>query len=555
MGHALFWVESLAFGLLAVAAGVAWSARSPRAWVRWLPAGIALVPVAVGIGASVVAAFWTGGELGDPFVWSAILWTALATFGGLAILVKGLRARGEPPTRAGIDWPAPLLAAASGGALLLSIFTLLLLDLGVRQRLATLRTESGAMALAAAPMRAADADNAALVYQRAHEMITARPTPDRISPLATPKPNDGFNPEDPELLSWLESNRPIFDLLRRATALPGCSFPHDYAQPRLDWLLPELAGMRESARRLALRVRWLAARGRGAEAFADAAVMASLSRHTRSSSPMLIGYLVSVATDGLANRALEQALAAGGAPDRALADLLAVESTGFATALVRSLQLEEAFGLATFADLSEDLDGAVTREVVGFRLPLQDVGLVLFRVFLLDDDVRTYRMLMDRCQSLAPQPWHKSGTQWQDLDQWLDRTPRGLLSRLLVPALASAARRSAMAEANAALARLAIASELYRRKIGAWPGSVADLGKVTLEGEAPSAAGATSLAVLAGLGVDPFDGQPLRVKAVDGGLILYSVGPDGKDDEGATDPDDQKGDLVFRLGSAAAESR
>ena len=35
--------------------------------------------------------------------------------------------------------------------------------------------------------------------------------------------------------------------------------------------------------------------------------------------------------------------------------------------------------------------------------------------------------------------------------------------------------------------------------------------------------------------LDPFDGQPLRLKETETGWIIYSIGHDGKDDGGATD--------------------
>ena len=48
--------------------------------------------------------------------------------------------------------------------------------------------------------------------------------------------------------------------------------------------------------------------------------------------------------------------------------------------------------------------------------------------------------------------------------------------------------------------------------------------------------------------IDPFSGQPLRLKLDGKDLVLYSVGPDGTDDGGAPWNEATKhGDLVFRL--------
>jgi hypothetical protein len=47
--------------------------------------------------------------------------------------------------------------------------------------------------------------------------------------------------------------------------------------------------------------------------------------------------------------------------------------------------------------------------------------------------------------------------------------------------------------------------------------------------------------------LDPFDGQPLRMKRDGKELLLYSIGPDLRDDGGAWDPKSKEGDLVFRV--------
>ncbi|MCP4377762.1 MAG: hypothetical protein GY794_16495, partial [bacterium] len=49
--------------------------------------------------------------------------------------------------------------------------------------------------------------------------------------------------------------------------------------------------------------------------------------------------------------------------------------------------------------------------------------------------------------------------------------------------------------------------------------------------------------------IDPFDGKPLRMaRDKNGGVILYSVGPDIKDDGGQTLGNGKTtGDITFRL--------
>jgi hypothetical protein len=49
--------------------------------------------------------------------------------------------------------------------------------------------------------------------------------------------------------------------------------------------------------------------------------------------------------------------------------------------------------------------------------------------------------------------------------------------------------------------------------------------------------------------LDPFDGAPLRYRRLDDGVVIYSVGPDGKDNGGkfGKDPMKEGTDRGFRL--------
>jgi hypothetical protein len=80
----------------------------------------------------------------------------------------------------------------------------------------------------------------------------------------------------------------------------------------------------------------------------------------------------------------------------------------------------------------------------------------------------------------------------------------------------------------------AVAAERYRRARGSWPDSPAAL--------VPD--------YLRAVPLDPFDGQPLRYRKLDDGTVVYSLGPDRKDDGGKLDyknPGTPGTDLGFRL--------
>ncbi len=78
-----------------------------------------------------------------------------------------------------------------------------------------------------------------------------------------------------------------------------------------------------------------------------------------------------------------------------------------------------------------------------------------------------------------------------------------------------------------------VALERYRRANHRWPDALADLVPTYLS-EVP---------------LDPFDGAPLRYRRLDDGVVIYSIGPDGKDNGGklGKDPTKEGSDLGLRL--------
>lgn len=84
--------------------------------------------------------------------------------------------------------------------------------------------------------------------------------------------------------------------------------------------------------------------------------------------------------------------------------------------------------------------------------------------------------------------------------------------------------------ASVRCALAAIAAEKFRLQHQRWPTSISELG-------------------LSAAMTDPFDEKPLRMKTVNDGLIIYSIGPDKKDDEGLvlSNIDVSTADIGFKL--------
>jgi hypothetical protein len=65
----------------------------------------------------------------------------------------------------------------------------------------------------------------------------------------------------------------------------------------------------------------------------------------------------------------------------------------------------------------------------------------------------------------------------------------------------------------------------------------------------PDLSAACKAAGLASVPIDPFSGEPMRITLLDGKPVVYSVGPDGRDDGArleSTDSD-KPGDVLFRI--------
>ena len=108
---------------------------------------------------------------------------------------------------------------------------------------------------------------------------------------------------------------------------------------------------------------------------------------------------------------------------------------------------------------------------------------------------------------------------------------------------ASGVIRAATAErrgnASTRCAVVGLAAERYRLKTGSWPKRLDDLVTASLLKAVPA---------------DPYDGAPLRFRRANDGLVIYSVGPEGKGDgtaldDGRFDPNEVR--VEFRLWDVA----
>ncbi len=120
-------------------------------------------------------------------------------------------------------------------------------DMTSRQRIASLRTEAGALALSVAPARLSDRENAALVYLQAFESMGDKDSWPRVWEdwtawtNADPPRDTEFDTQVAELTQFVQRQKLTIELLQEASRKPGCYFEHDYGRPSIDMLLTELS--------------------------------------------------------------------------------------------------------------------------------------------------------------------------------------------------------------------------------------------------------------------------------------------------------------------------
>jgi type II secretory pathway pseudopilin PulG len=159
---------------------------------------------------------------------------------------------------------------------------------------------------------------------------------------------------------------------------------------------------------------------------------------------------------------------------------------------------------------------------------------MVFRVLLNDPD--GYLSAMDDLQAAAIQPYYLIKDKLPNSDD----CRLGILAQIVFPSLDGSLKANARMQANDACARTAIAMTRYRLDHGSLPTRLAAL--------VPNYVDA--------IPTDPFNGQPLRLVIKNNEWIIYSVGPNGIDDNGVGNDKTHKtkDDVAFTLKATPASA-
>ena len=298
----------------------------------------------------------------------------------------------------------------------------------------------------------------------------------------------------------------VIPLLEQAAACPDYDSELDYTLPSEEFLaklLTVVSEHRSVARLLRYRAELLVAAGNRDEAVRMALTTFRLASHF-DHDPMLIGYLVTMAVRGDANRSAAEALETGpiskGSPRHALDSELGIQERMLGEGFVRALKSERVYMLESFDGIPGRNFWLVSRGVCNTQ---ESASLEVFPAFI--------------ALARDPNPYREAARAMEG--------NRSTMAALLFPSLK--ASYAAVTRTRALIRSLRVLNAL-QMNVPAESAETPKLSELGLPAEATT---------------DPFTGEPLHVKKTPQGWLVYSVGANFQDDggklldDGSTDGD------------------
>lgn len=247
--------------------------------------------------------------------------------------------------------------------------------------------------------------------------------------------------------------------------------------------------------------------------------------------PTCFGLLLRIVTRDITLLCLERVLAQGQPTDADLKEVQALLEDDAATQTFRAIVRSERAYEHHEMELLEN-DPKKVQEVQHFLEGKHWSKLSLDKVMKRS---HSYRLrYYTRALDIAALPIQDQIAEMEKLDERLT-TEVQWLPEFQVAYLTRVSQADVRSQAFLRCAVVAVAAERFRRARGRWPQPLAELVKAGFLREVP---------------IDPFDGEPLRSRQLDNGMIIYSVGVDGEDNGGTLnrkDPTAKSCDLGFQL--------
>ncbi len=326
------------------------------------------------------------------------------------------------------------------------------------------------------------------------------------------------------------ANSEYYHLLDQASVITHCVFPVDWSSP-IEALFPHFSQLRKAARILSLRADVAAADGQIEAALDSVTTIARVAQHAKTD-PIIISELVSYGIQDLAISTLEEVLSQGTPPSSdckgLYEELGKIDNNASSVRVMKGevgLFSAEIFNLVRSGKVSlDDLYGDSTRNI-SFGSPLRTREKLrgwLWRP-LFNADLRVNLAHMEKQIKAAELPWPESEQAIEKDQEQLDQSPPfyAILSRIITPAFNTVVLRRDRATATVRTAQVALALKAYQAEHGTLPASLNDLKQAGWK-----------------LPCDPFGGGEYRYRREGAGFVVWSIGPDMKDNNATRVYDD-----------------
>jgi hypothetical protein len=324
-----------------------------------------------------------------------------------------------------------------------------------------------------------------------------------------------------ELRAELQSVAPALEAARLLAELPDGRYPVQWSP---DWIGTRLPcqDARLVAVLLRLQVSLFMDEGRVEDALMATKALVNCARSI-GDEPSDLSQLVRISVTSVALSAVERILGQGEPPSAALETLQAVlEREAREPILLYMARGERAGQYHLYKGM---MDGDVRLSSVAPQAgtltgPVEDWQAAALARRAIPKMLRYLTDLVEAAKLPAEQQRARLDAITPKLYEQNDpKAAEDVLLGLLMPSVTNVAMPHLRQQALLRSALAALAAERFRRDNGHWPAVLADLTPRYLE-QAP---------------VDPFDAQPLRLRALPDGIVVYSVGYDGQDDGGKID--------------------
>jgi len=381
-----------------------------------------------------------------------------------------------------------------------------------------------------------DAQNGAVEYQRAFALISgkdAKKDMDIIADGCLPSHRVKTEAEWADLRRALSRYDTVIPLVEEAASRPDCRFPIGWEKSgALDASFPHLHLLRDISRILSANALLSIHQNR----LADAAHCVDLGYAISDATtyrPTLLASLYRCTEIHLASDALRELLASGRLSSQdALRIMDRLAHIDLSSSLKDALEVERAMGIWIYDHLRDD-PASITAATGSSSLARTHGSGPLVHLWM-DLDEGYYLTKMRQYIDCSSQPY-RDLAQTGKLADPSDMPKYAMLSAICLPLVQGQWRIRDEAQARINGSRIVLALAIYHNQHKTYP---VDLNEVSglLGGKLP---------------IDPFSGKAYLYKRQGSGCILYSIGPDLKDDGGKEPPTGKSvslgGDIVWLM--------